>query len=175
MPKTREQKQVLTDELADKLRRMKSVVFTSISGYTMKDADALRAKGRNEGVEFVVTKKTLLARALEAAGIAASVDNLEGSVLTSIGFQDEVAPAKLLAAFGKDREGIKILSGILEGKQLDAATVKTLAKLPGKQELLGKLVGSLNAPVSGFVNVLAANLRGFVRVLDAIKGTKVSV
>lgn len=175
MPKTREQKQVLIDELADKLRRMKSVVFTSISGYTMKDADALRTKGRNEGVEFVVTKKTLLARALEAAGIAASVDHLEGSVLTSIGFQDEVAPAKLLAAFGKDREGIKILSGILEGKQLDAVTVKTLAKLPSKQELLGKLVGSLNAPTSGFVNVLAANLRGFLRVLDAIKGTKVSV
>ena len=169
MPKSRQQKQALTDELADKLRRMKSVVFTSISGYTMKDADALRTKGRSEGVEFLVTKKTLLARALEAAGVTASVDHLEGSVLTSIGYQDEVAPAKLLAAFGKDREGIKILSGILEGKQLDAASVKTSAKLPGKQELFAKLVGSLNAPASGFVNVLAGNLRGLVNVLNAIK------
>ena len=174
MSKTRQEKQALTDELVDKLRRMKSVVFTSISGYTMKDADILRSKGRKEGVEFIVTKKTLLARALEAAGVAVPVEHLEGSVLTSIGFQDEVAPAKLLAAFGKDREGIKILSGILEGKSLDATMVKTLAKLPGKQELLAKLVGSLNAPVSGFVNVLAGNLRGLVNVLNAIKETKVS-
>lgn len=65
-----------------------------------------------------------------------------------------------------------MLGGILEGKFVDAAAVKTLAKLPGKQELLAKMVGSLNAPLSGFVNVLAGNLRSFVYALNAIAKSK---
>jgi large subunit ribosomal protein L10 len=172
MPKTKVQKQEIVSELADKFRRMKSAVFTSIVGYTMPDADKLRAKGRKEGVDFVVAKKTLLARALKEAGIETTTDQFEGSILTSIGYQDEVAPAKLIAGLTKEKETIKMLGGVLEGKLVDAAAVKTLAKLPGKTELLAKMVGSLNAPISGFVNVLAGNLRALVYALNAIKESK---
>src|SRR3989338_5435112 len=116
MPKTKAQKQVIVSDLVEKLRRMKSAVFTSISGYTMPDADKLRAKGRKEGVDFVVAKKTLLTRALKEIGIEATTDQLEGSVLTSIGYEDEVAPAKLIAGLAKEKEAMKMLGGILEGK-----------------------------------------------------------
>ena len=172
MPKTRAQKAEIVDELADKLGRMKAAVFTSISGYTMKDADSLRAKGRAEGVEVMVAKKTLLEKAFKQSGLEVDAKAFEGSVLTTVGFQDEVAAAKLMATFLKDREGMKILGGILEGKMVDAASVKTLAKLPSKQELLGMLVGTINAPVSGFVRVLGGNLRGLATVLTAIKDKK---
>ena len=172
MPKTKAQKEQIVSELADKFRRMKSAVFTSIAGYTMPDADKLRVKGRKEGVDFVVAKKTLLARALKEAGIETSKDQFEGSILTSIGYQDEVSPAKLVAELAKEKESIKMLGGILEGKLVDAAAVKQLAKIPGKTELLAKMVGSLNAPLSGFVNVLAGNLRLLVYALNAIKEAK---
>ncbi len=173
MPKTRKEKEQIVADLADKLSQMKSVVFTSISGYTMDDANSLREKGRESGVELSVIKKTLLVRALEKNGFTVSKDLLEGSILMSIGFEDEVAPAKLMKEFSKEREEqIKILAGILEGNLVDAKMVQQLAGLPSKQELLAKVVGSINAPVSGFVNVLSGNLRNIVGVLNAIKETK---
>ncbi len=172
MSKTREQKEAIVAELADKLGRMKSAVFTSVSGYTMPDADSLRAKGREQGIELMVAKKTLLKRALQEHGIEMDVTALEGSVLATVSFQDEVSAAKLMADFLKGREAMAILGGILEGKSVDASSIKTLASLPSKQQLLGQLVGTLNAPISGFVNVLAGNLRGLVTVLNAVKDQK---
>ena len=172
MPKSRAQKQEVIDELADKFGKMKSVVFTSVSGFTMGDADALRAKGAAEGVDFLVTKKTLLIRALEQKGMTLEKGLVDGSILTAISYQDEVAPAKIMKDFSKGREGFKMVAGILEGNFVDGASVNALASLPSKQELLAKLVGSLNAPVSGFVNVLAGNMRGLVVALNAIAEQK---
>jgi large subunit ribosomal protein L10 len=172
MPKTRAQKSEIVDELSDKIGRMKSVVFTSISGYTMDDANALRKKGRDVGVEVMIAKKTLLNRALEKNGFTIAPEALEGSILTTIGFDDEVVAAKLMAEFAKDRETIQIVGGILEGKFVGTDAIKQLSKLPSREVLLAKLVGSLQAPISGFVNVLAGNLRSLVYVLNAIKATK---
>lgn len=174
MSKTRIQKQEIVADLADKFRRMKAAAFASISGFTMKDADNLRAKGRQAGVEIVVAKKTLLKLAAKEAG-QESVDPsaLEGSILSAFAFDDEVSAAKVLADLVKEKETIKILGGVLEGKLVDASEVKKLAALPSKTELLVKLVGSLNAPVSGFVDVLAGNLRGLVTVLKAVQDKKV--
>ncbi len=174
MPKTRAQKQEIISDIANQFRGMKAAVFTSVGGYTMEDADKLRAKGREVGVKSFVAKKTLLERALKEAGVEVDISGLEGSILTSVGSSDEVSGAKLIASFLKDRKDtpMKMVGGILEGKLMDAKSVNTLSKLPGKKELLGQLVGTLNAPVSGFVNVLAGNLRGLVTVLGAIKDQK---
>lgn len=172
MPKSRAQKEEIVTELAEKLSRIKSAVFTSVSGYTMEDADALRQKGREQGIELAVAKKTLLLRALERSGFTIAKDGLDGSILTVLGYQDEVSAAKLIATFAKDREGIQLVGGILEGRVVGADAVKQLASLPSKQELLAKVVGSINAPVSGFVNVLAGNLRNVVYVLNAIKDAR---
>ena len=172
MPKTRAQKAEIVDELAQKIGKMKSVVFTRISGYTMDDANSLRQKGREVGVEVMIAKKTLLNRALQSNGFTIAPDDLEGSILTTIGFDDEVAAAKLIAEFAKDRETIQIVGGILEGKFVGSDAIKQLATLPSREQLLAMLVRSLNAPISGFVNVLAGNLRSLVYVLNAIKATK---
>lgn len=156
MPKNRAQKAEIVTKLADKARRMKSAVFTSIGGYTMEDADKMRAQGRKEGVELLVAKKSLLARAFKEAGVDVDVTTFDGSILTAFGMQDEIAPVKMIAALAKDREQIKIVGGLMDGKTVDATYIKTLAKLPSKKELYAKLVGSIFSPVSGFVRVLNA-------------------
>jgi large subunit ribosomal protein L10 len=81
-------------------------------------------------------------------------------------------PAKLLNQFRAQHEAMKFIGGLLENKYIDAVKVLELANVPGKQELLAKLVGSINSPVSGFVNVLAGNLRGLVQVLKAMSEKK---
>lgn len=172
MPKTRAQKEHIIDELSEKATRMKSAVFTSVGGYTMKDADQLRAKGREQGIELIMAKKTLLLRAFQKTGLPVSKETLDGSVLTAFGFQDEIAPAKLMSEFLKERESMKIIGGLLEGRLIDADAVQQLASLPSRQELLAKLVGSLHAPISGFVNVLVGNLRNLLYALNAIRESK---
>ena len=99
-------------------------------------------------------------------------DSMDGSYAMACGLEDEVAPAKMLADFAKKHEALKILGGILEGKTVDKTAIGFLAKLPSKPELLAKLVGSLQSPISNMVNVLAGNLRGLVQVLNAYQKSK---
>lgn len=161
-------------EIADALGKSKGVVFANFAGLSIKDTDELRKIAREANIGVVVTKKTILKIACEKAGITdAAPRELEGGVATLFGFDDEIAPAKMAHAFAKKHDALKMLGGILEGHFLSLDRVKALALLPSKQELLAKMVGSLNAPVSGFVNVLAGNLRGLVRVLDGIRANKV--
>lgn len=172
MPKTRAQKADIVSDLADKFRKMKSAAFSSVSGYTMGQANSLRAKAAEQNVEVFVAKKTLLERAIRDAGVQVDRSALSGSILTAVSYGDEVSAAKLLKALSKENDQVQLVGGLLEGKVLTSAEVVQLAALPGKQELLGQLVGTLNAPISGFVNVLAGNLRGLATVLTAIKDQK---
>lgn len=173
MPKTRAQKAEIVSKVADRFKSMKAAAFSSVSGYTMAQADDLRAKAREAEVEVFITKKSLLKLAAKEAGLPDfSEDMLEGSVLTAVAYGDEVSAAKLLKELTKKNEAMSLLGGVLEGSVIDAAGVNRLAALPSKQQLLGQLVGTLNAPVSGFVNVLAGNIRGLVTVMNAIKDKK---
>lgn len=172
MAKSRAQKSEIVAKIADRLKRMKAAAFSQVAGYTMEDADKLRAKAAEQGVEVFVAKKTLLTLAAKEAGIEVNPKDFEGSVLTAVGYNDEVSAAKLLKELNKEKETVKLFAGVLDGKLMNAAEVAQLASLPSKQQLLGQLVGTLNAPVSGFVNVLAGNMRGLVTVLGAIKEKK---
>lgn len=173
MAKTRQQKEEAVAHIAELFRNMKSACFSEVSGFTMSQADELRAKAREAGAEVFIAKKTLLAHAAEAAKIEdLSPREFSGSILTVISPDDEVAAAKLVKEFVKEHKTLTMVAGVLEGKGIDMAEVEKLASLPSKEELLAKMVGSLNAPVSGFVNVLSGNLRGLVTVLGAIKDQK---
>ena len=173
MAKTRQQKADAVAEIADKFRGAKGASFSQVSGFTMKQADTLRTKGREAGVDIFIAKKTLLALAAKDAGIQDLDPTVfQGSILTAVSTHDEVAPARLIKDFNKEHETLKLVAGILEGHGIGTDQVAHLASLGSKEELLAKLVGSLNAPISGFVHVLAGNLRGLVVVLNAIKETK---
>lgn len=165
---TKDQKKKLVKDLAEKVKSSKSVVFADFKGVKVKDLTELKKELRKEGVDFKVSKKTLINIAFKEAGIDVDTRKMEGQVAVSISSQDEVAPAKIIEKFSKKNENLKILGGILENKLLGIDQVKALAKLPSKEELLGILVGTIKAPISGFVNVCAGNIRGLVQVLKAI-------
>jgi large subunit ribosomal protein L10 len=173
MPKTKQQKEVISRDLKERLAKAKAVVFTSFNALTVKENEILRNELVKENSEYYATKKTLLDRALKETKIELDARKFDGQIAITFGYGDEVAPAKIISKFVKDFDGrVKFLGGIFEGRFIDAVGIAELATLPSKEQLYAQLVGSINAPVSGFVNVLAGNLRSLVQVLSAIQETK---
>lgn len=176
MAKTKKQKQEIMDLLKDKINRSKSIVFTSFNGLTVVENEQLRQDLRKEGGEYYVAKKTLLERAFTENKVEnLDIKSFQGKIATIFSYDDEVVSAKILANFKKNHEDkIDFVAGILENKYLDSAQVADLSQLPSKEELYAKVVGSLNAPVSGFVNCLAGNIRKLLYALNAVKEAKVN-
>ena len=175
MPKTKGQKKQILDSLTEKINQSKSIVFTNFDGLKVSENEALRKKLKEEDSEYYVAKKTLINIAFQNSNLDdIDIKKLEGKVATVFSYVDEVASAKIIDNFKKElgEEKINFLGGILENKFLSKEEVEFLAKLPSKQELQAKLVGTMNAPISGFVNVLAGNMRSLVCVLKAIEEKK---
>ncbi|MFA5047747.1 MAG: 50S ribosomal protein L10 [Patescibacteria group bacterium] len=173
MPKTKLQKSEIIRTINAKLDKMKSAVLVNFSGIEVKNINKLRDECREQEIDYMVAKKTLLKKALAEKGLKETADQeLGGEIAALFGYQDEVAPARLAAKFAKEYENLKLVGGILEGAYIDGAKVLALSKLPSRQELLAKAIGSMAAPLSGLVNVLQGNLRGLVYTLNAIKEKK---
>lgn len=168
MAKTREQKEQDLTELTEKLKGAKSVVFSDYRGTTVKDIDKFRRTLATEGVVSKVYKISLVKKAMEANGIDATALDYKTPVILSLSEEDEVAPARIIKGLSKDIKTVAILSGVFDGKFASREQVMVLADLPSKDELRAKLVGTINAPVSGFVSVLAGNIRGLINVLNAV-------
>ncbi len=172
MPKSREQKQEILRDLSHRIEKSKSVVFMKFSRLGVRENEELRKELKKEEGEYYVAKKTLMDLAFKDSKIdGLDVKSFDGQVAVVFGYQDEVAPAKAVDSFRnklEEKDKVEFLGGILENKFIDAGKVKELAGLPSKQELYAKVVGSMNAPVSGFVNALAGNLKNLVYVLKAV-------
>jgi large subunit ribosomal protein L10 len=173
MAKTKAQKEIALKDFVARVKKSKSLVFVNFDKLKVKEIEEFRKKCRQEKVDYLVAKKTLMKIGLKEAGYA-DVDskNLEKGIATLFGLEDEVAPARISQEFGKTHEAMATVGGVLEGKYIDKNRVIELSKLPSRPELLAKVVGSIQAPVSGFVRVLSGNLRNFVYVLNAIKESK---
>lgn len=167
------QKEQIIANLAKSISSSATTVVCNYKGMSVSDFSELRGKLRGQGAELVVAKKTLTKIAFERAGYELDVTELPGQTAVVFG-GDEVFSAKTLYEFSKSVENLKILAGTLEEKVITQEEVLSLAKLPSKEELLAKLVGSLNAPLSGLVNVLSGNSRKLVYALNAIKEAKES-
>jgi large subunit ribosomal protein L10 len=169
MAKTRSQKEQDLQELSDRIKGAKSVVLSEYRGTTVKDIDKFRRALSSEGVQSKVYKIPLIKKAFEANGIdATGIMDYKVPVILSVSIEDEVAPARIIKSFGKEVKTVSILSGVLDGTVASKEQMMALADLPSKDELRAKLVGTINAPVSGFVNVLAGNIRGLINVLNAV-------
>lgn len=155
MPKTREQKSVVMERLTQSFKGAKSVTFADYKGLTVPQADALRAKAREAGVEYIVAKKTLLTRAAKEAGYELDAKVMPGMLGAAFSAEDEVAPAKVLGDMGKTTS-LTLVGGIFEGTFVPKEKVEALSKLPGKLELLAMLVGTLNGVPGAFVRALNA-------------------
>lgn len=171
MAKTRQEKEVHLAELEQALAG-KAIVLTKYTGLTVRDLSDLRAELRAVGGEYRVTKNTLLAKALAGRKMEIPQDILSLQLGIAISHTDEVEPNKIIVKFAKTHEPLQILGALIEGKFIDESSVRKLAALPSRDELYAKVVGSLAAPMSGLVNVMAGNLRGLVRVLDQYREHK---
>lgn len=178
MAKSRQQKEQALQDLKDGFANAKSAIFVNFDGLSVSDTQAFRSMCREQGLRYQVAKKTLLGLALKENNLTeVDLSQFEKGVGTIFGLDDVVAPAQAADKFAKDHEAMTILGGVMmenpEGERfMELAQVEALAKLPSKEVLLGRLVGSINAPVSGFVNVLAGNIRGLVNVLSQVKDQK---
>ena len=168
MPKSKSQKQEDLKELTEKIKAAKAVVLADYRGTTVKNMDKFRAALRKENVFTKVYKTTLLKKALKDAGVEGEIADYKLPVILSFSEEDEATPARAVKTVSKEIDSINILEGVLEGKIVGREMVLTLAGLPSKDQLRGQLVGTINAPVTGFVNVLAGNLRGLINVLNAV-------
>lgn len=148
--------------LKTKLKDAKSLVFADASGLSVNLQRELRQTVKLAGGELIVVKNTLLKLALGVKEL------LPGPTITLLAYEDEIAPIKALAEFAKTHELPKIKAGFLAKEPLSKEQVETLANLPTRIELLAKTVGSLKAPITGFVNVLQGSLRKLVYVLKAV-------
>jgi large subunit ribosomal protein L10 len=170
MPKSKQQKEQIVKELAEKIASAKCLVIASQDGLTVAASQELREKCRKEQVDFISVKKTLLELALKNSDYSdAKIEEMAGSLAVAMSANDEVAPARILKDFAKTHEQVLFRGGLLDGRLVGVDEIKWLANLPSRIELLAKAVGSIKAPISGFVNVLAGNLRGLINVLSAIK------
>jgi len=168
MAKSRAAKATTHEQLVDKLGRMKAVVFTGYTGLNVKGVTELRTTLRAAGIDMIVSKKTILRRALTSVGIDATpIEGLTGEAALVFGYDDEVTPAKLIATFGKANPAVVLKGAYVNGAFLDATQAIALSKLPGRDELRAKVVYVLASPMTGMVNVLAGSLRGLVNVLKA--------
>lgn len=181
MPKTRQQKEETIQQLTDKLKRAKSVVFADYKGLNMSQLSALRTALHQTEAEFTVTKNNLLKLALKnsppaarsAGGLSIANSQLfQGPTATLFSYAEEVSPMKILVKALKDAGVGAIKMGLLDGQVMDNLQINRLAQLPSKDELRAKVVGSLGAPLYGIVGVLQGNLRNLVYVLDQIRQQK---
>jgi large subunit ribosomal protein L10 len=169
---TRQKKEELVKKLASQVKTGKVMIFSDFTGTTVAKMKNLRDELRKTGSTYKITKKKLIERSFREAGIEIDSNKMEGQLGVAIGQEDEVSAAKVLAKFAKENSNFKILEGVLEKKLISVEEVMALSKLPSKEELLAKFVGTINAPVSGFVNVLAGNIRGLLTVLKGIADSK---
>ncbi|MCP4021711.1 MAG: 50S ribosomal protein L10 [Desulfobacteraceae bacterium] len=166
------QKKELIDRLASELSESEITIIVDYKGLDVLKMTDLRAQLRNEGVFIEVVKNTLLERASEGTDAALMKEFFKGPNALVLSKSDPVAPAKILAGFAKDNEQLEIKAGALNGKLLTPEEIKHLAKMPSKEELLGKFVFGLNQVPTSLVQVLSGVPRAFVNVLSAIKDQK---
>jgi len=168
----RDNKEQLVSELAAKLAKTKATFLADYRGLTVEQVNTLRTQLRGAGAEYRVVKNTLLRLASRGTSSECLDPMLEGPTAIAIAPGDPVAVAKVLADFAKANAKFELKGGALDGKALSVNDVKALSDLPSREVLLARLLGSLNAPATNFVGVLAAVPRSFVQVLAAVKDKK---
>lgn len=157
MRKALEVKSLVVSEIVEKLNNSSSAVVVDYKGLTVAEVTELRKVMREAGVDYKVYKNTLVRRAAQEVGIEQFNDELlVGTNAIAFGYDDPVAPARILKKFIETHPKMKLKMGVVEGEFYDEAKIMELANIPSREELIAKLLGSLRAPVSNFVYLVDA-------------------
>ena len=165
---TKQQKQAQVTQLLDDLGKAKLTVMANYHGLSVEQMQQLRKLLKAEDSNIRVIKNTLIQRAVDQYAPFKAVDKVifDGPMALVFGYKDEAAPAQVVGNFAKAHPQIEFIGAInAAGEFLDAEQTTRLSQLLSKEQLLAQLVGTIAAPISGFVRVLGGNMRGIVQVL----------
>ncbi len=170
---TREQKQNILKDLADKFSRARAAILIDFTKLPVSKTTELRRLLKKENAEYKVAKKTLINRILRNGGYkGVDLDELKTQIGVIFSYDDPVPAAGSLYKFSRLNEALKVLGGFLGFDWMDKARVLALAKLPPREALLGQVVRTIAAPLSGLVTVLSGNVRNLVNVLNNLKNKR---
>ena len=172
MSANQEAKKVVVEEIVEKIKASKSIVLVDYNKLTVAEVSELRKKCKQAGCEYKVYKNTLMRKALNQLGFNQFDNDLNGP--TAIAFAgDETSAAKVMVAAAKDyTDKIVLKSAFVDNAYVDKNGIKALASMPSKEELIAKMLGSMQAPIANFAGVLSNLVSGIVRVLDQVAKTK---
>ena len=171
MSLNREEKAVVIEEVSAEVAKAQSIIIAEYRGLDVASVTVLRKTARESGVYLRVLKNTLVRRALAGTPFEGLTDQLVGPLMYAIS-SDPVAAAKVLAEFAKSNDKLVIKGGAMPNSQLDVEGVKALATMPSREELLSKLLGTMQAPIAQFVRTLNEVPTKFVRGLAAVRDQK---
>ena len=154
MKEAYKQKQVIIDEIKDKFERAASVVAIDYIGITVAEADNMRKKLREADVDYTVYKNTLVKRAIEGTKFEELGSILEGPSGFAFSYDDATAPARVLNDAIKEYKKMEFKAGVVEGEFYDAEGIKQIAKIPSRDTLIAKFMGSIQSPITNFARVL---------------------
>ena len=147
-------KQPIVDEIAGYLADAQAMVLVDYRGLTVEEDTQLRKALREAGVDYKVYKNTLVNRAIQGTEFEGLKDVLEGPSAFAVSTEDATAPARVLAKFAKTAPALEIKAGVVEGTFYDAEGMKAISAVPSRDELLGKLLGSIQSPITNLARVL---------------------
>ena len=168
MALNREEKAAVIEEVSAQVAQAGSIVLAEYRGLTVEKITQLRKQARESGVYLRVLKNTLVRRAVKDTPYEKLADQMVGPLMYGIS-ADPVAPAKLIASFAKANDQLVVKGGAMPNVVMDVAGVQALATMPSREELLAKLLGTMQAPVATFVRTLNEVPTKFVRGLEAVR------
>ena len=166
-----DQKKAVISEVTEAIASAQAGVLAEYRGMTVAQLTALRKEARNAGVWVKVVKNNLAKRVINGSDFECLTEHFVGPVIFSAS-DDPVAVAKVMSKFAKDNENLNITAGAMNGSLMDAAMIESLSKLPSRDELLAKLMGTMQAPIQKFVSTLNEVPTKFVRALSAVAESK---
>lgn len=169
MPLTKQQKIKVVEDLKDKIGRNRIMIFVNFHGLGAKSVLALRKKLKESDSILMISKKTLLDLACQSKGLRIPIEKLGGQLGTVFGFQDAIAPAKIIHQFSRENDKLKISGGYFENSFRESEDIIFLASLPPKDILLAQFLNQISSPVIGFLNALQGNTKGLLYILSTIK------
>jgi large subunit ribosomal protein L10 len=150
------EKQAVVNEIKEKLDKAQSAVVIDYIGITVAEADAMRKKLRDAGVDYTVYKNKLAKRAIEGTDYAGLADVLAGPSAFAISYDDAIAPARVLSGVFKEYKKMEFKAGVIEGAYYDAEGLTRIASLPARDELIARFLGSVISPVGKLVRTFKA-------------------
>ena len=166
------QKESIVDEIKERLTASGGIIMADYRGLTVKEMQELRVKVRASGADLKIYKNRLTQIALRELAMPALDEYLTGPTALVFMDEDPVAPAKALQDFAKGHQALEIKGALVQNQVVDSATVRAIASLPSREELVAKLMGMLLSPIRGFMGMANAPVSAFARTVQAVADQK---